>query len=304
MDVFRQMLSLQAQMFLLMLLGALMAKLRIIGEAGRKTLSALLLDLILPCNIVCSFLGGTGATPEFFKNCLLALVICTVIQTAAILGSRLAFRRYPREKKGPMSYGMICSNSSFVGMPVANALYGGMGVMYTSIFQIPIRFTMWTAGLHLFTQVERRQAVKMTLTHPCNLAVFLGLALMLLGVELPAFAMQTLTGLSGCCIPVSMLVIGSVLAGTDVRSLFSWPVLWFSLLRLVVFPLAVYGVLSLLPVDPLLTGISVLMSGMPAGSTTSILAEQYGCGSLFASQLVFASTLFSIATLPLLCLLL
>ncbi len=304
MDVFAKMLTLQSQLFILILMGTLLAKLCVINEAGRKCLSALLIDLILPCNIVNSFLGGAAVTADFMRNCLYAFCICTAIQIVAILGSRVLFHRLERARSSVLSYGMICSNSSFIGLPVAEALYGSMGVMVTSIFQIPIRFTMWTAGLSLFTSVERKDALKKLAVHPCIVAIFVGLALMVLPVKLPGFALETVAALSRCCIPVSMLVIGSILAGTNIRSLFDLNVLWFCFLRLVAFPMVVYGALYFLPIDPLLKSISVLMTGMPAGSTTSILAEQYGCDSLFASRLVFASTLFSMATLPLLCVIL
>lgn len=302
MGFFDEMLALQLQLFFLIAIGVLLKKLHVIDGQGRKTLSALLIDLILPCNIIASFQSGAGVTPEFAQNCFLAFLICACIQTAAVFGSKLLFRRYPREKKSVLSYGMICSNSSFIGLPVAETLYGGLGVMYTSIFQIPIRFTMWTAGLSLFTEVRRKEAVKKLVTHPCILAIFIGLVLMVLPFDLPKVLTSSLLSLSRCCIPVSMLVIGSILADADIRSLFSVPVLYYTFLRLIAFPLVVYGVLSLLPLDDLLVSICVLMTGMPAGSTTSILADQYDCDSLFASQLVFASTLFSVITLPLLCL--
>lgn len=304
MDFFLKMLTLQSQLFILILLGILMAKTGVINGSGRKCLSALLIDLILPCNIVNSFLGGAAVTADFMRNCLYAFCIGAVIQIAAMLGSRVLFHRFERAKSSVLSYGMICSNSSFIGLPVAEALYGGMGVMYTSIFQIPIRFTMWTAGLSLFTNVERKEALKKLALHPCIIAIFIGLALMVLPTELPSFVMETVSALSRCCIPVSMLVIGSILAGADIRSLFDPKVLWFCFLRLVAFPMVVYGTLYFLSIDPMLKSISVLMTGMPAGSTTSILAEQYGCDSLFASRIVFASTLFSVATLPLLCVIL
>ena len=55
MDFFWEMLSLQETLFLLILLGILAKKLKIVNESGRKTLSDLLIYAILPCNIVESF---------------------------------------------------------------------------------------------------------------------------------------------------------------------------------------------------------------------------------------------------------
>lgn len=97
--------------------------------------------------------------------------------------------------------------------------------------------------------------------------------------------------------------IFKTLAQADVRTLISLPVLYYTLLRLAVFPLLVYAVLRALPLDPLLVKLAVLMTGMPAGSTTSILADQYGCDAAFAGKLVFVSTLASIVTIPLITLL-
>ena len=69
MDFFWEMLSLQETLFLLILLGVLVKKLRIIRENGRKTLSDLLIYAILPCNIVASFMGGITLPDGFVHNC-------------------------------------------------------------------------------------------------------------------------------------------------------------------------------------------------------------------------------------------
>ncbi len=175
MEFFWEMLSLQETMFLLILTGVLIKKLKIIDAAGRKMLSDLLIDVILPCNIVESFLGGMVFPDGFARNCLLAVGLSAVIQLMSIYGSKLLFRKYPREQRSVLSYGIICSNSSFVGLPVARLLFGDLGVIYTSMFQIPLRFTMWTAGLSLFTSVSRKDAFRKLVRHPCIIAVFAGL---------------------------------------------------------------------------------------------------------------------------------
>ena len=284
MEFFWEMLSLQETMFLLILTGVLIKKLKIIDAAGRKMLSDLLIDVILPCNIVESFLGGMVFPDGFARNCLLAVGLSAVIQLMSIYGSKLLFRKYPREQRSVLSYGIICSNSSFVGLPVARLLFGDLGVIYTSMFQIPLRFTMWTAGLSL----------------PCIIAVFAGLLLMAAPVSLPGFLDSAVASVSSCTVPVSMFVIGTILADAPIRSMFSKPVLWYTCLRLVLYPLLLCVLLKPLHLDTTLTNVCILMTGMPAGSTGSILADKYDCDAVFASQIAFASTLCSILTIPLL----
>lgn len=300
MEFFWEMLSLQETMFLLILTGVLIKKLKIIDAAGRKMLSDLLIDVILPCNIVESFLGGMVFPDGFARNCLLAVGLSAVIQLMSIYGSKLLFRKYPREQRSVLSYGIICSNSSFVGLPVARLLFGDLGVIYTSMFQIPLRFTMWTAGLSLFTSVSRKDAFRKLVRHPCIIAVFAGLLLMAAPVSLPGFLDSAVASVSSCTVPVSMFVIGTILADAPIRSMFSKPVLWYTCLRLVLYPLLLCVLLKPLHLDTTLTNVCILMTGMPAGSTGSILADKYDCDAVFASQIAFASTLCSILTIPLL----
>lgn len=297
--VFR-MLNLQVMLFALMAVGILVKKTGIITSENRKSFSKLLINVVLPCNIVSSFMGGIEISQKLFKNCVLAVVLSATIQIFVTYANKFLFRKAKKERKNVMSYGMICSNSSFIGLPVADELYGDMGVLYTSIFQIPVRFTMWTAGLALFTDVDKKSAFKKLAKHPCIIAIFVGFFLMLLPFAMPAILADTINSISKCTTPLSMFVIGAILADADIKTMFSKDVLYFTFWRLLGLPLLVWIILMPFHLDKLLVSICVIMSGMPAGSTTSILADQYGGDSMFASQMTFVSTLLSIVTIPVL----
>ena len=55
-------------------------------------------------------------------------------------------------------------------------------------------------------------------------------------------------------------------------------------------------------VGELATGVAVVLAGMPMGGTTAILAEKYGADSAFASKCTALSTVLSLITTPLWCL--
>lgn len=295
-----EMLNLQIMLFILMAVGILVKKIGIISETNRKSFSDMLINVILPCNIVSSFMSGIEISSDLLKNCVLAVVLSAVIQIFVTYANKLIFKKVAKNRKSVMSYGMICSNSSFIGLPVAQELYGDMGVLFTSVFQIPIRFTMWTAGLSLFTDIDRKSAFKKLAKHPCIIAVFLGFLLMVLPVTLPSVVTSTINSISKCTTPLSMMVIGTILADADIKTMFSKDVLYYSFWRLIGLPMLIWVVLMPFHLDKLLVSICVIMSGMPAGSTTSILADKYGGDSMFASQMTFVSTLFSIVTIPIL----
>ena len=303
MGIFSDMLSLQLTLFALIVVGIIVRRTGMLLEQGRKVLSNLLINVILPCNIVHAFMSGASVSAEFIRNAILMIIISVLIQFATAFLNRILFARFKKEQRSVLSYGMICSNSSFVGLPIAEVLFGDMGVMYTSLFQIPLRFTIWTEGLSLFTTIDRKDALRKLLVHPCIVAVFVGLVFMVTGIKLPAFLDDTVNALSRCTTPISMIVIGAILSDAPIKGLYSPAVLYYAFLRLVAFPLLLYVVMMPFGLDKLLINICVLMSAMPAGSTVCILADKYDCDAVFASEITFTSTLLSIVTIPLLSLL-
>lgn len=300
---FETMVALQAQLFLFVLAGFVLTRLGTITPAGRKSLSDLLINFILPCNIICSF--QMELTAEVLSACSMMIVIAGASQLFYLLASRVLFPGASKERLACLRYATVCSNAGFLGLPIIGGVYGAMGRLLTSVALIPQRFVMWSAGLSLFTHTDGRSVVKKLITHPCIVAVAIGFALMLAGnPTLPVFLQKALSGASGCTTCISMLVIGSILAGAEHIDFKDGMMWWYTLVRLALIPLIVLFVLSLLPIDASIRGVMVLISGMPAGSTTAILAARYDGDAPFASCLVFVSTLFSLVTLPLLCLLL
>lgn len=300
---FETMVTLQLQLFIFVITGFLLTRVGTISPAGRKSLSDLLINFILPCNIVCSF--QINLSMEILTSCGAMLVLAGATQLIYLLSSRLLFPGADARRLACLRYATVCSNAGFLGLPIIGGVFGAMGTLLTSVALIPQRIVMWSAGLSLFTHTDGKSVVKKLLTHPCIIAVEIGFVLMMAGnPTLPVFLQKALSGASSCTTCISMLVIGSILAGAehiDMKDRMMW---WYTLVRLVLIPLVVFAVLSLLPIDRTLRGVMVLISGMPAGSTTAILAARYDGDAPFASCLIFISTLMSLVTLPLLCLIL
>lgn len=72
---------------------------------------------------------------------------------------------------------------------------------------------------------------------------------------------------------------------------------------MLVIPILVLFGCALFNVAPLVMAVSTVLAGMPAGSTTAILAEKYDGDSRLAVEIIFMSTAFSLITIPLLCIL-
>ena len=291
-------MNLQLMMFLEIAIGWYLKKKNLITEEGKKVLTDLVIDLILPCNIIQSFMIELNG--EILMKGLQILIISILIQIFCTAVSATCYNRVERRKRTVLQYGTVCSNAGFLGNPVAEGLFGPMGLLYASIYLIPQRIVMWSAGVSYFTESpSRKEVVKKVLRHPCIIAVEIGLALMVIQFPLPDFLTRTLKSFSGSTTPVTMLLIGSIMAGADLRTMVTKATAAFSLIRLALIPLAVLAGCFAAGADSVVAGVSVILAAMPAGSTTAILAAKYHGDEEFASKCVVLTTVLSMAAIPL-----
>jgi len=290
-------------LFLLVAAGVVLRKKGILPEGAKAILTDLVIYLILPCNIINSFFIEFNL--EILKGFAVILTIASLIQIGCLMFAKVFYNREPESRKKVLQYGTVCSNAGFMGNPIAEGVYGAEGLMYASIFLIPQRIVMWSAGVSYFTESpDRKTVVKKVLTHPCIIAVYIGLVLMITQVPLPAFLQNTIRSVGSCTTTVSMVLIGAILAEVEPGSILVSGIVRYAFIRLFLLPLLVYVCCRAFHVTPLLSGVSVLLTGMPAGSTTAILASKYEGDYIFATKCVVVTTLLSLVTIPLWCMVL
>ena len=110
----------------------------------------------------------------------------------------------------------------------------------------------------------------------------------------PPLLLSPVQAIAKCNTPLSMMVIGMILGEIDLKALADKTVVRFTVYRLVLMPLAVYGVCLVLGLSRLVTGVSTLLAAMPAGAITTMLAAKYERDPQFATKLVIFTTLLSI----------
>jgi hypothetical protein len=101
-----------------------------------------------------------------------------------------------------------------------------------------------------------------------------------------------------------MILIGTILAGVPLKTLAGKTTCYYSFVRLVLVPLIVWTLCRVFSIDSMVTNVSVVLAGMPAASVTAILAAKYGADAEFATKCVVFSTLLSMITVPIWCMIL
>lgn len=294
--------GLQGTLFAMMLIGAFLKLRGIIDADGKRCLTDLCVNVIIPCNIFKSCLIEFNM--GIFRSCSLLLLSAVLMQLICLLLNRRIFNRYSPQRKKVLQYCTIVPMSGFLGNPIAEAIYNELGVMYTSIFLIPMRVVMWSVGTTYFVadeKIDRKKVLKNVLTHPCLAAVYLGIFFMITQLPLPDFLVNTVRYIGNCNSAISMFIVGTILADVKLPTIVNPDTVLFGIFRLLILPAFAFGLGTVLGLDKVSLGISVLMTGMPAGATAAIFAARYGSDALFATRCVVMSTLLSMITLPVWC---
>lgn len=297
MENFIKMAEIQSILLIYLLIGVICRKMNVITDTSREGFNNFVMNVLLPIMIFMSF---STITSSQIKTAGIILLISTVISFFSYVVGKLFYSRYPISYSSVLQYGSIITNSGFAGLPMVSFAYGNLGLFYASLFIIPTRILMWTVGISLFTTTDIRTRIKNVLLNPGIIAVELGLIKMIFDINLPLSLNTALSSIGNSTMSTSMILIGTMLSDIKISSIFEWPVISLSFVRLVLLPGLTLLALNFLNVDPLIIAVSVLLTAMPVASVAPILAQKYGSDFNFASKTVFMSTVLSLITVPIL----
>jgi malonate transporter len=199
--------------------------------------------------------------------------------------------------------GTACSNSGFVGYPIALLTLGpvagvmlGLNMMVENLLLIPLLLALAERGDGHGGAWHRalRQSLVNLLRTPMVVGLLAGLLVSLLGWQLPSPVARTVTLFSQASGALSLFVIGGALVGLQIQGL-RRQVAQIVAGKLLLHPLAVLGVLLLceavgmLPLEPAMRVGVVLTAAMPMLGIYPILAQKHGQEGLAAAALLGAT---------------
>ena len=281
----------------MMMIGVVLRKLKITTDEVNKGFSSVLMNLTMPCMIIYSF--NFEFSMDMLKNAIMILFYSIGIHIILIVLSKLAYLKFEKSKKNAFKFATIFSNCGFVGYPIVQGLFGNIGVFYTSIFTIPFNIFMWSYGVMLFTGEKDLNSIKKNLINPALICTFLGVVIFLFSIKLPQPILSTLGSVGNMTTPISMFIVGSMLADVKLKDVFKgFDIYYLNFVKLIVAPIIVFIILRILKVDETLLCICVIMVAMPSASLIGVFSEKYNGDKLTASKCAFLTTILSIITIP------
>ena len=186
-------------------------------------------------------------------------------------------------------------------------LYGRGAIFYVALYTLVYNILFYTYGIYLFEKeraMQTGQKAKITfhwkkMINPGMVACLAALLFFAFQIDAPAPAVSFVQYLGNAAIPLSMIITGVSLAKMPLIEVFKDIKMYqFTFLKMLVIPMIAAFAIRLFHLDPVLSGIMVLMFGMPNGSMAVMMAIDYGLDSSICSRGIVLTTLLSIITLP------
>ena len=266
-------------LFLMMFMGYAVVHWGLLHAEDSKTLSLISLYLISPCVIISAF--QVQYTPDVLHGLLLALAAAVLLHVGIIVVVNL------------------------LGHALHLDAVEKASMIYSSAFLSVQLFLLWSHAKSMLCG-EKSFELKKVLTNINMIAILAGAALFLLHIQLPAVIEDSLDMVGSAIGPISMIILGMLMAGMNFKKILGYRRLWLvTALRLVGIPLAAVALLKLsglahlVPDGQTILLVSLLATCTPSASTITQMAQIYGKDADYASAINVVTTLLCIFTMPL-----
>ena len=288
-------------LLILLIIGYICAKLNITTKEFNKVASKVAINVFFFAMIISSVANKeipmTGSELAFGIGMMFAyMLIC--------LGIAVIMPRVLRMKDGDIGmYELLVGfmNTSFIGYPVIQAMYGEESVFFASTSGIPFNLAIYTIGIIMLTK-NRGDGTKLNFKNiltPPLIATVISIFIFAFKIPVPTIIDETCDLMAGAAIPLSMFVVGSSLGDVPLKETFTDKRMYLlSFVRLIVCPLVVWLLLKPIISNPVMLGTIVILAAAPMPVIATILGIQYGRDGVESSKGIFLSTVLSMVTMP------
>lgn len=300
---------------LLIVLGYLLKRARLLGEPLLSGLNRVCFRVLIPILLFRNIYGGDSITPTDVQAVLFSTVAILAVFAAGWVLVRVAVKQ-PLQK-GVLLQAVFRSNFAIIGLPLATTLFGEAGARTAallSMITIPLFNVLAVIALSVFgtdsgKKPSAGEVLRTIITNPLILGVIAGVIMLgLRGLFTQWGWTLRLTDIPGlydaidmaasAATPLALLVLGGQFELSAVRQL-ARPIVLGSVMRLVVVPAA-----ALLAAYALFPGFGgaeyasfVALFGTPTAVSGAVMASEMGGDGELAGQLVVWTTLGSAFTL-------
>ncbi|PXW91085.1 hypothetical protein DES38_106122 [Streptohalobacillus salinus] len=186
------------------------------------------------------------------------------------------------------NYGVPVNDLVFQGDPFAMSIQV-MNLTFQNIF-------LFSYGIFALNKDDGKlKALLGYFRMPVPYALFFGILLNVLQVDLPDMILVPSEYIAGAMVAFALITLGAQVAVIEFKS--GLLDVYMSLfLRLILGPLVAYGLIMLLSIEGTMAQALFIGAAMPTSVNSAIIAQEYSRYKDYASQIVLFSTIFSAIT--------
>lgn len=282
------------------------------GKAVTSFLSKFIVNITLPCTAVSAFLSSFTAESimDSWGYILASFLAIGVVYALSKLVIKIA--KIDRTRRGVFTALFSFSNSVYIGLPVATAIFGPDGVVFALFYYIANTTFMNSVG---FVEIARDGAalkcendgkcfgakdILKKVFSPPLIAVIAGFILVMANVKLPEFLGSALSSVGGITSPLALVFVGMILQRTGLSCIkkLDRGISWALVGRFFVSPVVMLLVAMAFGLPSFGTEVLVVQMSLPAMVATTIFAELSDADTEFAARGVAITTLLSFLTIP------
>lgn len=280
-------------MLILIIIGFLLVKTKLLSDEGAKSLTNIILYVSSPIIIISSYHSSFDMIK--LKKLIMSFLIAIFIHVLFIVLTKLLKIKNPVDISAA-----TLSNAAFMGVPLISAALGEEAVFYLSAYiAINLLFT-WTFSVKIYSP-EQKIDINNIIKTPITIAIVIGLIIFFTQIKLPNFLLTVVDSIKTLNTPLAMFVLGSYVANisfTDFRK--NLPTLILpTFYKLILFPVIALIIMRLLP-DTFndLKVINMIAAASPSAINVALFARKYNSDYKRATELVCLTTIFCILTIP------
>ena len=287
------------KMLLLLLLGCLCFRMRLIDENGSKVLANLLLMVVNPMLAIVSL--QTEYSAHLAQGLLVAYLLAFLTHLVAAILSTVLIRSTGNPDCGIDRFASMYSNCGFIGIPLVQSILGNEGVLYLTAYMTVFNFFSWTHGIMIMTGTFSLKELKKGLLSPMIFASILGVVFFFGRIHIPYLLLDSMNYVAGMNTPLAMMIAGISVAQTDLSGMLKNKKMYLiSLLKLLVLPAIVLVGLAAAHLPSTVACTILVAAACPVAATGTAFALRFQKNYRYASELYAFSTIASLVTIPLL----
>lgn len=289
------------QLFIMIFMGFIIVKAKLLKAEDSKILSVIVLYLVIPCVIINAF--QVDYTPQTVKGLLIALAGSVMTQVILLIVVSILGRVFHLNEVEVAS--IYYSNSGNLIVPIVTFILGKEWVLYGCVFMSVQLVFIWTHCKKIISRESTYDWRKIVLNINM-ISIAIGIVLFLTRIHLPAIINNTLSAIGSMIGPASMIVTGMLFAGMDFKQIFANKRVYFvSFFRLIIVPVIALFLIKCSQLSTFSSNGNKLMLIVflaiitPSASTVTQMCQVYENDSQYASAINVVTTLLAIVTMPL-----